>query len=174
MPCSTIDFYDVCVGIIIPLLSALIGGGMTMWGVVQTIKHEQKNVREQTVQASKPWVFYTDDAEAKKHPMHEVDLRTDGVKIELGERYIYIKNTDNGVGIITKLATKTHVYTPLANRVIEKSSLTQITLHIVAGESLEDMRLFISDVYGNEYAYEVKQVERKRYMSLAEIAKQCE
>ena len=43
MVCTETIWYRIIVDIGIPLLSALIGGGITMWGVVRTIKYEHKN-----------------------------------------------------------------------------------------------------------------------------------
>lgn len=150
--------YDILVDIIVPLLAALIGGGITMGGVAHTIKHEHKNTLEQTRKAAKPWIFSLD--------MHEhFDKKNTGtIRLEgnspLGGNAtieFILRNTDNGIGIIKKFVTKNNEYLPIIGRILDKNSTNTVIVNLNKEENLEDMLFIISDVYGNEYKYQAYQ-----------------
>lgn len=154
MHCATISCYDVWVDIIIPLLSAVLGGAITMWGVVHTIKHEQKNSEEQTRLSVKPWLFSVDDDGTS-------DTRNANFYLMQAEEYLsndsclsfLIRNTDNGVAILEKFQTKNNTYTPYVGKILDKNTVTYLQVRIAPEETLENMYLYIKDIYGNTYYY---------------------
>lgn len=158
MHCATTGFYDIFTDIIIPLLAALIGGGITMWGVIRTIKHERKNALEQTMQAAKPWIFSLDAFEHYDYK-NAGDIKLEGCS-PMGENaklaFIF-RNTDNGIGIIEKFFTQNNEYTPVIGRILEKNSVNNVTVFLSENENLEDMYFIIRDVYGNKYKYRAYQ-----------------
>lgn len=167
---SEIGFYSVCVDIIIPLLSALIGGFVTMLGVILTIKHEQKKAAEQRKQDAKPWLFSMDDKEnfdCKK--ANDIILMADATMEGRAGLCILIKNTDNGVGIIEKLQTKDNTYLPTVGRILDKNSISYVHFFFAPHETLTDMYLYISDVYGNKYMYRVEQDACKKACTITEV-----
>lgn len=150
--------YNLWVDIIVPLLAAFIGGGITMWGVILTIKYERKNSLEQTKQAAKPWIFSLD--------LHEnYDFKKAGDIILEGNSPIgrnaslvfVIHNTDNGIGIIEKFVTENNEYLPSIGRILDKNSINNVTVYLNEKENLEDMYFVIQDVCGNRYKYKAYQ-----------------
>ena len=170
MPCSTIGLYDVFIDIIIPLLSALIGGFVTMLGVILTIKHEQKKAAEERKQDAKPWLFSMDDKENFDcTKANDIILMADATLEGRPGLCILIKNTDNGVGIIEKLQTKNNTYLPTVGRVLDKNSISYVHFFFAPHETLTDMFLHISDVYGNKYMYRVEQIAGKKACTITEV-----
>lgn len=51
---------QVWTGIIIPLISAAIGGGITMWGVIHTIKNESRKKKEEDLERIRPFLVLED------------------------------------------------------------------------------------------------------------------
>lgn len=150
--------YDVLVDIAVPMLAAFFGGMITMWGVVRTIKYERKNAQEQTIQAAKPWIFSLDALESYD------DKNAGDIKMEgdspLGRNAFLVfvlRNTDNGIGIVEKFVTENNAYFPVIGRILDKNTVTNITVFLNANESLKDMYFIIRDVYGNRYKYKAFQ-----------------
>ena len=169
MPCTTIGFYDVCVDIIIPVISAILGGFLTMWGVLFTIKRERENAKEQTRLAAKPWLFSLDDSEYfDSSDVHGIVVAAKEKHESHKELTIVIRNTDNGVGIVKKLQTENNTYLPISGRIIDKSSINYLQIVIAPNETLKDMYLFITDIYNNVYKYKVEQVTHERNLRITE------
>ena len=151
---------QVWTGIIIPLIAAIIGGGITMWGVILTIKREKQKDDENRILAVKPWIFSYESI--RSFNADEVNIIHLSVKEKLDEQNtelfdIIIKNTDNGIGIVEKFVTENNTYYPIVGRVIEKNTTVILRVHWNGNENLRKMRLFIQDVYQNRYCYEVTQ-----------------
>ena len=164
---------DVWTGIIIPMISAIIGGGLTMWGVYVTIKDQhEKDAEAQRLEAesdserrrleAKPWLFSYDEAQdydVKKVQYYCMDLSGDmnmrgrGAGILTG----LIKNTDNGIMLLDRVESENHVYLPSTGNIVEKGSLIQLIIWLSTEcETLENMRLYVKDIYGNTYCYPMK------------------
>lgn len=146
--------YNVVVDIVIPMLAALVGGGITMWGVVYTIKHEQKDTHEQTRKTAKPWIFSLDKFEHYDYK-NAGQIKLEGIS-PLGEDSklpFILRNTDNGIGIIEKFITANNEYLPVIGRILEKNSVNYVVVYLNQNENLKDMRFIIRDVYGNRYQY---------------------
>lgn len=157
---ATIGCYDIWVDIIIPLLSAVLGGAITMWGVVHTIKHEQKKAEEQAIQDVKPWVFSLDPLEDYDYKKASVITLSASEQLSGNTNIQFIiKNTDNGVGIIEKYETENNTYYPRVGRILDKNSVNYINIILSPKETLEDMFLYVNDIYGNSYKYKVILVE---------------
>lgn len=156
MPGATIGWYDILVDIVVPLLSALIGGLLTMLGVVYTIKNERNKSEEQTIQDAKPWLFSLvplDEYDYKK--ASTIILRGSEPLDENMKLQFIIKNTDNGVGIIEKFETENNVYFPCVGRILDKNSISHVDAVVNKWETLKDMFLYVKDIYGNRYKYKV-------------------
>lgn len=152
--------YNIWVDIVIPLLSAFIGGFVTMWGVILTIKSEKKKDKENDIKAVKPWI-YSINALERYDPKNanEVIISND-FDFKNSPHYsrkhqMIIKNTDNGIGIIEEVQTKKKSYFPICGSVLEKSSVFEIYLCIDEDDNLDDAVLIISDIYDNRYLYKI-------------------
>ena len=165
-----LTFYKVCVDILIPLLAALIGGGMTLLGVRHTIKNERNKANESAKLAAKPWLFSMNDAENFDcTKANDIILMADTTMEGRPGLCILIKNTDNGVGIIEKLQTKNNTYLPTVGRILDKNSISYVHFFFAPHETLTDMFLHISDVYGNKYMYRVEQIAGKKACTITEV-----
>lgn len=156
MRCVAIGWYDVFIDVFVPLLSALVGGLITMLGVVYTIKHEQKKSAEQARESVKPWIFSVDTTETgdgknvNTYSMQAEEVLSYNRGIDL-----LIKNTDNGIAILERFQTKNNTYLPVYGRILDKNSITHLEICIAPNETMEEMYLYIKDIYGNEYRYRI-------------------
>ena len=75
-----------------------------------------------------------------------------------------IKNTDNGIVILDRVETENNRYYPEADTVVEKNQMFELKVRwIISGnETLKDVRLFVKDIYGNEYQYPASLDENSR------------
>ena len=159
MPCAAVGLYDVLVDILVPMAAAVLGGWITMWGVVRTIKHEQQNAHEQTLQAAKPWIFSLDTFEHRYNNNAASMIKMQG-KTPAGSNCtlsFLLHNTDNGIGIIEKFVTENNEYLPGLGRIIEKNSTVEVIISLDTNETLENMYFIIRDIYGNRYKYKAYQ-----------------
>ena len=141
-----------------------------MLGVVLTIRHDRKKAAEQRKQDAKPWLFSMGDKENFDcTKANDIILMADKTMEKRPGLCILIKNTDNGVGIIEKLQTKNNTYLPTVGRVLDKNSISYVHFFFAPHESLTDMFLHISDVYGNKYLYKVEQIAGKHACSITEV-----
>lgn len=154
MDWSKIFSYSVLVDIIVPMIAAFLGGGITMWGVVRTIKYERNNSREQALQAAKPWIFSLDEFEHYDYK-NAGDIKLEGnAPMESKPTLSFIfRNTDNGIGIIDKFVTENNEYIPSIGRILDKNSVNHVTVLLNENENLKDMYFVVRDVYGNKYRY---------------------
>ena len=149
--------YNFFVDIGIPLISALLDGFVTMWGVILTIRHEKKKGEEQSIQSVKPWIFSLNEMENYDRLLvNRIALRNPASS-NVAKKYMIIKNTDHGIGIIQYLKTENKTYYPIFGKLLEKGSVTEIELYFCEGETLKNLVFVVSDVFGNQYQYEVIQ-----------------
>ena len=150
--------YDCWKDIIIPLLSALIGGFVTMLGVIITIKWESKKEKKNRIEAAKPWIYSLDYEESYDCiSTNDIYLSANGMATNI-ERFIIIKSTGNGIGIIERFETENMVYYPFIGRILDKNSVTHVRICLSEkNETLKNMFLYVSDVYGNQYKYKTLQ-----------------
>lgn len=144
---------------IISLISALIGGGLTLLGVRHTIKAQEKEQLNNRKLEAKPWLFSFDerqDYDPKK-------LLT--YFMEVGGTYNFdkknhltgiIKNTGNGIALLEYVKSETDIYYPSCGNVVEKDALIKLNIVLANGsETLKYMNLYVKDLYGNRYKYKL-------------------
>lgn len=96
--------------VIIPIICALIGGGLTMWGVQQTLKAQRIESDHIRIQEAKPYLFM-------EHPMQapawdsipHVALKSAEGDSGDYELQCYVKSSDNGIAIIKNVTTDNHM-----------------------------------------------------------------
>ena len=153
-------FYDYLKDIIIPLLSALIGGLVTMLGVIITIKWEVKKEKKDKIDAIKPWLYCLNHEEQKLYSgSNGINLLSENERSN-SRATLYIKNAGNGIGIVKLLKTECVEYYPSNGNILDKNSVTLLNIHLKnRKETLKNMRLYISDIYDHQYEYMVFQDE---------------
>ncbi len=138
--------------IIIPLISAFIGGGLTLAGVIVTIKWETKNKEQEAIEKVKPiiintnWETITNDSE---YTNYEFTNGSSGNIDVIG----YFKNTDNGILFIDYIQSDFCTYKPVYNATIDKNSFFTIHMRVQQGETFKYFDIYCRDVLGNKYCY---------------------
>lgn len=149
------DCKEVVTGIIVPIVSAIIGGLLTMWGVIHTIRHENKCRKEDEHKLYKPLFMsipvYDDRVDRNTIV---VNLESDEDKGMYSLLQGYIKNLDFSHFIIDKVVVNDTAYSPYANSVIEKNSAISIGVY-GSQQEVNTAALYISDVLGNKYVYNI-------------------
>lgn len=141
--------------VIIPIICALIGGGLTMWGVQRTLKAQRIESDRTRIQEARPYLF-------AEHPMWapswdsipQLVLESEeGDSCNLAVQ-CYVKSTDNGIAVVKKVTTDNHTYIPTMGNVIDKNCITGLNIFLVdKTETMRGWKLFVKDIYGNEYCY---------------------
>lgn len=154
-------------GVIIPLIAALIGGGLTMWGVVYTIKSQRKDEEKRRRDAVRPFLYSCPKEPGYQKPIMKMYVFSNPDEPCMGQDMAYfgiIKNTDNGIMILDRVETENNRYYPEADTVVEKNQMFELKVRwIISGnETLKDVRLFVKDIYGNEYQYPASLDENSR------------
>ena len=156
------------IDIVVPLLSAVIGGALTLLGVIKTLKNENKIIREERNEKSKPVLInYMCSLEKQKNIPKYVFV-SDGPETEISIKGIF-KNTDCGIAFIDKIVTENKTYFPKETSTVDKNTTFIIELHNLDGESLKSCRIFCHDILGNGYYYDAKFVLDNKWGSEIEI-----
>ena len=141
------------ISIIIPILSAIIGGGLTLVGVIITIKHSDKINKEEYIEKFRPVlrghsgyddydykqakiVRIENDSENKEKRIFGVFSNTDKANVELDE--IFINDT---------------CYKITVNRYIKKSEDFIIDISIDSKIIVETLKIKMLDDCNNSYIF---------------------
>ena len=150
----------VCTDIVIPLVSAAIGGGLTLLGVWFTLRNQTKKEERQRRLNVKPILLSYD----KRRGLCNESLQV--YRMEIGGTLtaaddpfatVYIKNTDNGVACLNRIETENNQYFPSCGNIVEKNELVQVVV-VLANDCTETLKkpcLIVDDIYGNSYKYEL-------------------
>lgn len=149
------DCYNIFVDIVIPLVSAFIGGLVTLIGIIITINHERKCRKEDEIKLYKPFfVSLTAYDEKTKRSLPSVCFESG---IDNGMYRLidgYIENLDISHFTIEKVVIGNISYYPTSNAVVEKNSVLSIQVY---GDKkvIESATLHIYDVLENKYIYDM-------------------
>lgn len=148
------DCASVITGIIVPVCSALFGGGLTLLGVWLTIRDQSKKEEAARKAAARPWIFSCE--EYIPHNKKTYSMVPDSDDSE--DMFIAgnIKNTDNGILILDCVESEAVRYTPDGDNVVDKNSAIELVIYLKNRvETLKGLHLYIKDVYGNRYCYKI-------------------
>jgi len=151
---------NICTDIVIPLVSAAIGGGLTLLSVWLTLKNQNTKEEEQRRLSVKPILFGYD----LRQGLRGTPLKV--YRMEIGGTLTYadgpcatffIKNTDNGLACLNRIETENNKYFPSCGNIVEKNALVQVVVILASDgtETLENASLIVDDLYGNSYEYEL-------------------
>lgn len=143
--------------VIIPIICALIGGGLTMLGVQKTLKAQRIESDRIRIQEAKPYLFAEHPAQTTAQDSIPQLLLESAEGDSCGYALqCYVKNSDNGIAIVKKVTTDNHTYIPTEGNVIDKDCVTDLNIFPVdKTETMRGWKLFVEDIYGNEYCYQM-------------------
>ena len=137
------------------IISAIIGGCLTLLGVYITLKEQDKKDAETRKLSVKPWIF------SYEH-VHLTSEHTECIMVpdsDFSNAKITgkIKNTDNGILILDYVESENAIYKPNnSSFVVEKNSVIELIIFLKDKvETLKSMSLYVKDIYGNQYRYEL-------------------
>ena len=153
------DSKEILIYIVIPIISACIGGGLTLIGVLLTMKYENKKRKEEIKAANKP-LFYVID------PMQQYDNKNssdfDFVNEEIGTSRSFItiilKNTDKTILVLDYISINSIKYYPKNGNIVDKNTIFNVYIHIPTGEKVDynsNIVFSIKDSVGNNYKYKL-------------------
>lgn len=159
------DCYNVWVDIVIPLVSALIGGGITLWGVILTIRHETKKAKEEYKERIKPFVVIENNAYEKRDFQYKkVIIKDDYLKnVENNNVYTLYETLFSNVGesicSVSFIRINDIKYKPENNIVIKEGELFSIIgrpFSKFVMKSLDKLSICFMDKDNNLYEYKVE------------------
>lgn len=147
---------SILVDFVVPIIAAVISGGLTLLGVRKTIKNSNKQDAENLKKSAKPWVYSVDSKDIySRSNVVTISLSPVKGKKIYSESDLYIKNTDNGICIIKCIKTENNTYIPTSLDVVEKNTIARIRVNYGEKETLKNIVLCVSDVYDNLYEYSI-------------------
>ena len=148
------ECYNVWVDILIPLISAFLGGLLTVIGVICTIKHENKCRKNDERKLYKPLFVALGSLDLFDEDCIVIDLESNVDKDMFCLLEGYIKNLDFSHFIIDSIVINDIEYYPVNNSVIEKNS--EILFRVFGNQKeIRLATLNTLDVLGNKYIYNV-------------------
>lgn len=164
---------EIIINIIVPLVSSLIGGGLTVIGVILSIRHENKMKKKEIQKENKPFLYLI-------NPLQEYDYKSvqqfvfDNKNIKSnGFIEVILKNTDNAIMIMNIVKVDDVDYYPCNGRVVDKNTI--ICIRVAIDENIENIKkstiiFSISDVMGNEYKYKLDYCnDDSKYIDVIEL-----
>ena len=100
---------NVWVDFVIPIASAVLGGLVTMIGVIITIRWERKKEEQARKDAAKPWIYSLNERkQARYEESNKIHLTKEGepFSADKGKGIIIIKNASDAIGIVKKFQTE--------------------------------------------------------------------
>ena len=149
---------EIIKDIIIPIVSAVIGGLCTFLGVFLTILHEKKKEKEERLLSNKP-LFYRLDLRQEYEAKSSVDfcLGVGNFDDKEGQIFGVIKNTDNAVLIIDNVSVNDKIYKSLYGDVVDKNQIFNLYINVSEKINKDDEIIFtVKDIMNNKYKYRIE------------------
>lgn len=164
------DNFNVWIDIILPIGCALISGGLTVLGVLLTIKHENKKDKE-TIKLSKKPIFYRIDPQQEfdskgaHYFQFNFNSKKDGTEIEG-----IFKNTDNSILILDRVVANGKEYHPSFGKVVDKNITFYLYVYLDENiNSNDEIFIVVKDVLNNEYRYKIE-IEKIKDRNIATVS----
>ncbi len=144
--------------IIIPIVSAVIGGMFTFLGVFITIQHEKKKEKFERLLANKP-LFYKIDYRQVYDDKSAVDFCFGVGNFDEKEGQIFgiIKNTDNAIFIIDGISVNGKIYKSIYGDVVDKNQIINLYVNVSNCINNDDeIIMIIKDIMNNRYEYKIE------------------
>lgn len=145
----------------IALLAAFIGGAMTLFGVLLTIKSDEKQNKQIIIEKNKPQLFIPirfDIIDAVN-----IVITPDSDNKNCNKAFnnkIYIKNSDKAPYVFEKLVINETEYKPKNGSYVEKGEL--LCLLFYAEKTFKEAFLHIKSSSNEKYVYKVSNLANRR------------
>lgn len=148
---------DIITNIVIPIISSIISGGLTLIGVLITIKSENRKRKEEIRIANKP-LFYILDPKQEYDYQSTVSFYFNSEnETKESNNYIYgiIKNTDKAILIFDCIQIGDKKYYSLNGNVVDKNVIFNLYINTTEKTNNETIIFIIKDSLNNQYKYEL-------------------
>jgi len=162
---------EIITQIAVPIFSAIIGGGMTLWGVKMTLRKEQKAEEAQKKAECMPFLFSVNDQATVD--LDSVIHYTFGLgKASEDIAFVGVQGRIKNIGqkayILDRIETPNFTYVPLDGSVVDVGRVCQV--YIYAEDNLDtEWTLYVRDLLGNQYKYEMLDVQTQVFRINGEI-----
>ena len=149
--------------IVTSIVSALYGGLLTLIGVAWTIRHTNKEKKEDELRSIRPFIY-------PFNPYNDFDIKhlmtfrfIEEDKANLKRKYIgMIKNTENGILILKELIVDNERFFIKHGNVLDKNSFAEIILYTEKELDYKKVTLVGTDVRGYIVAFNIELSENKK------------
>lgn len=141
--------------IVIPLVSSVYGGILTLVGVAWTIKKTDSDRKEERKNSVKPYLYpISYRKELSNNLIYAEFFRNNQSKISncIG----VIQNTDNGIFVLKEIVINGNSYKIPVTKFIDKNNAAQIFIYDEKQITIESIFLLGTDVLGNVIKYKLK------------------
>lgn len=155
--------------LVVSIISIISVAAISIITTCVNIRHNNKIQAEMRRFSAKPWIYSIKQEISIDRQCNEIIMRSDDSATLLCMT-ICVKNTDNGVGIVESIKTSDCEYFPTNCTILDKNSVTKISVYCAdKQESLCDIRMYIRDVYGNKYTYDVHNNMAASFQHIEEV-----
>ena len=139
--------FNMWLDVVLPIGCALISGGLTVLGVLLTIKHEN----------NKPIFYRIDpqqefDSKSAHYFQFNFNSEKDGTEIEG-----IFKNTDNSILILDRVISNGKEYYPSFGKVVDNNITFYLYVYLDENINSDDeIIIIVKDVLNNEYKYKIE------------------
>ena len=151
------EWNRIIIDIIIPIVSALIGGGLTLIGVLLTIRFENKKRKEEIRISNKP-LFYLIDPMQNYDSKNTADFEFNAKNVDTnGFLEIIFRNTDNAILLFDYISIDGEKYYSQNGNIVDKNTTFCIYLYPNKNIKIDEANIIISinDSLNNNYKYQL-------------------
>ena len=158
---------DINIYIIVPILAAIISGGLTVWGVILTIKEDNK-IRKEDIRIQNEPLFYILDPNQDYDSTNIKEFDFKAIEEATGYIQILIKNTDKTPFVLEYVSINNKVYLPQNGTVVDKNDIFYLNVHTndnLMANKVNKAYIAIKDVLNIEYKYKLIYSKEKNYFA---------
>ena len=156
---------DINIYIIVPILAAIISGGLTVWGVILTIKEDNK-IRKKDIRIQNEPLFYVLDPNQDYDNTNIKEFDFKAIEEATGYIQILIKNTDKTPFVLEYVFINNKIYLPQNGTVVDKNDICYLNVHTndnLLSNKRNEAFIAIKDVLNVEYKYKLNYSKEKNY-----------
>ncbi len=161
------DFNEWLTLVIIPIVASAIGGGLTVWGVILTIKEDNK-IRKEDIRIQNEPLFYILDPNQDYDTTNIKEFDFKSVEQASGYIQILLKNTDKTPFVLEYININGKTYLPQNGTVVDKNDLFYLNVHTndnLMANKKNTAFIAIKDVLNIEYKYKLNYSKEKNYFA---------